>query len=78
MKYVIFNKDGYKILYEGFVYVKSKALKFDISYEYEMVRRTKQCNARLHPHPYRWYYLARNHDDFQSLRSCAKKTDETP
>ena len=42
------NKGGVKLLYEGFVYVRSKALKSgDVSFECELRRNTKQCKAKL-------------------------------
>ena len=50
MEYVTSNKGGVKLLYEGFVYVKSKILKSgDVSFECEMRRdrNSKQCKARL-------------------------------
>ena len=48
MEYVTSNKGGVKLLYEGFVYVKSKILKSgDVSFECEMRRNSKQCEARL-------------------------------
>lgn len=48
MEYIKSNKGGVKLLYEGFVYVKSKTLKSgDVSFECEMRRNHKQCKARL-------------------------------
>ena len=48
MEYVTSNKGGVKLLYEGFVYVRSKALKSgDVSFECELRRNTKQCKAKL-------------------------------
>ena len=48
MEYIKSNKGGVKLLYEGFVYVKSKTLKSDdVSFECEMRRNNKQCKARL-------------------------------
>jgi hypothetical protein len=48
MEYVTSNKGGVKLLFEGFVYVKSKILKSgDVSFECEMRRNSKQCKARL-------------------------------
>ncbi|KAG1686083.1 UBX domain-containing protein 6 [Nymphon striatum] len=47
--YVTLNNGGIKLLYEGFVYVKSKILKSgEVSYECEMRCNAKQCKARLH------------------------------
>ncbi|KAG1685691.1 UBX domain-containing protein 6 [Nymphon striatum] len=49
LQYVTLNNGGIKLLYEGFVYVKSKILKSgEVSYECEMRCNAKQCKARLH------------------------------
>ena len=48
MEFITSNQGGVKLIYDGFVHVKSKMLKSgDVSYECETRHNSMQCKARL-------------------------------
>ena len=91
MEYVTSTKGGVKLLYEGFVYVKSKILKsVDVSFECEMRCNSKQCKARLSVRGDSVVGRFNDHTHSpdigrpealkirQSIKRCAVDSEETP